>query len=79
VEIRGLEPLTSCMRSNNPELLKLLNFLEAVEFIKYPISRSLPIFAGFGTFWKKSPRKEKYTWRCLCFFYAKIAIRGYSK
>jgi hypothetical protein len=49
--MRGLEPLTSCMRSKTPELHNLLNLLQHVEKAWLLISRLWQIFhvlVGFG-------------------------------
>jgi hypothetical protein len=51
VEMRGLEPLTSCMRSINPELPNLLNLLEAVDITENHFGKVFPILAGFSTLW----------------------------
>jgi hypothetical protein len=45
--MRGLEPLTSCMRSNYPELPNLLKLWEAIEITDLPFSLSFQILAGF--------------------------------
>ena len=49
--MRGLEPLTSCMRSINPELPNLLNLLEAIDIVRVRFSKPFPILAAFGISW----------------------------
>jgi hypothetical protein len=51
VEMKGLEPLISCMRSNHPELPNLLKLLELIDLTTFILGKIFHIFADFGIFW----------------------------
>jgi hypothetical protein len=75
VEMRGLEPLTSCMRSNTSELPNLLSLLEAIDFTVYPFGKFflfLQVLAYSGTIFTHGFTHKK------CPFCVGSELREYS-